>query len=112
MGAVRITPPSYQPITLAQARAQCRIDADNATEDTLFTSVWIPAVVDTCEQILCRSIMKQTWRLTLDDFADEIALPWPNVLAVSAVEYRHRGRLADPGHRLLRGGTPIPRLVG
>lgn len=88
MTAVRTVAPSYLPITLAQARAQCRIDSDNTSEDTLFTGVYIPAVVDACEQILCRSIMLQTWRLTLDDFNDEISLPWPNVLAVSAVEYR------------------------
>lgn len=88
MALVRITPPSYQPITLAQARAQCRVDDDNTAEDSLFSGVWIPAVVDAAEQILGRSIMKQTWRLTLDGFSDEIALPWPSILAVSAVEYR------------------------
>lgn len=88
MTAVRITAPSFLPITLAQARAQCRIDADNTAEDTMLTSVWIPAAVSACEQLLCRSIMKQTWRLTLDGFKDEIKLPWPNVLAVSAVEYK------------------------
>lgn len=88
MTAVRTVAPAFQPITLAQARAQCRVDTDNTSEDVLFTGVWIPAVVDACEQILCRSIMKQTWRLTLDAFADEISLPWPNILAVSSVEYR------------------------
>lgn len=88
MNAVRTVAPTSLPITLAQARAQCRVDSDNTAEDTMFTGVWIPAVVDACEQLLCRSIMLQTWRLTLDCFEDEIILPWPNVLAVSAVTYR------------------------
>lgn len=88
MNAVRTAAPDYLPITLAQARAQCKVDSDNTSEDTLFTGVWIPAAVEACEQLLRRSIMLQTWRLTLDEFEDEISLPWPKVLAVSAVEYR------------------------
>lgn len=88
MTAVRTVAPTFLPITLAQARAQCRIDSDNTSEDSLFTGVYIPAVTDACEQILCRSIMLQTWQITLDDFEDEIRLPWPNVLAVSSVQYR------------------------
>lgn len=88
MTAVRTVAPTSLPITLAQARSQCRVDSDNTAEDTMFSTVWIPAVTDACEQLLCRSIMLQTWRLTLDCFEDEIILPWPNVLAVSAVTYR------------------------
>jgi len=88
MALVRITPPSYQPITLAQARAQCRIDSDNTAEDTMITGVWGPAVVDACQQILKRSIMLQTLRITLDAFADEIALPMPRLLLVTSVEYK------------------------
>lgn len=88
MTAVRTVAPTNQPITLAQARAQCRVDSDNTTEDTMFTGVWIPAVVAACEQLLCRSLMLQTWRLTLDCFEDEIKLPWPNLLGVTSVEYK------------------------
>lgn len=88
MALVRITPPSYQPITLAQARAQCRIDSDNTAEDTMFSGVWIPAVTEACEQLLKRSIMAQTWVLTLDGFADEITLPNPRLLSVTSVEYK------------------------
>ena len=88
MALVRITPPSYQPITLAQARAQCRIDSDNTAEDTMFSGVWIPAVTEACEQILKRSIMAQTWALTLDGFADEIKRPNPRRLSVTAGEYK------------------------
>lgn len=88
MNAVRTVAPTFLPITLAQARAQCRIDTDDTSEDTMLTGVWIPAVVAACEQLLCRSLMLQTWRVTMDDFEDEVRLPWPNLLGVTSVEYK------------------------
>lgn len=84
----RTVEPLYQPVTLAQARLQCRIDADNTSEDALLTGVIIPGAVDVCEQLTRRSLMLQTWRLTLDAFANEMPLSWPNVLSVTSVAYR------------------------
>lgn len=86
MTAVRTVEPAYQPVTLTQAKLHCKVDTTD--DDTLFTGVYIPGVVEACQQILQRSIMLQTWRVTLDEFSDLIELPWPTVLSVTSVEYR------------------------
>lgn len=78
--------PSFLPVTLAEAKLQLRVD--DTDEDSLITGVLIPAAVHACEQIIGRSIMSQAWKLTLDDFEDEIRLPWPEILSVTGVQYR------------------------
>lgn len=85
----QLTAPTYEPITLAQARMAARVDSDDTTEDALFTGIIIPGVRQDCEQLLGRSIMSQTWRRTLDAFdREEIKLAWPNLLSVESVQYR------------------------
>lgn len=84
----QLTAPTYEPVTLAQARMAARVDSDDTSEDALFTGVIIPGVRQDCEQLLGRSLMKQTWRRTLDCFDDEMALAWPNLLSVEFVRYR------------------------
>lgn len=85
----QLTAPEFEPITLAQARMAARADSDDTSEDTLFTGIIIPGVRQDCEQILQRSLMKQTWRRTLDEFpASCIELAWPNLLTVESVQYR------------------------
>lgn len=85
MTAVRTVEPAYQPVTLTQAKLHCKVDTTD--DDNLF-SIIIPAVTEACQQMLQRSIMLQTWRVTLDEFSDLIELPWPTVLSVTSVEYK------------------------
>lgn len=84
----RITEPQFLPVTLDQARLQCHIDDDNTTEDALLTEVIIPGAVELCQQLLQRSLMSQTWRMTRDTFDDLMTLPWGTVLSVTGIEYR------------------------
>lgn len=79
------TPPAYLPLTLAEAKLHLRVDGTD--EDALILA-FIGAAVDTCQQITGRSLMAQAWKLTIDDFADEINLPWPQVQAVQSVQYK------------------------
>lgn len=89
MNARLITPPAFEPVTLAEARAQCRIDTANTLSDALLEDVLIPGAREDCEQRLRRAIVSQGWRLTLDRFPlGAIALPWPRLLAVTAIRYR------------------------
>lgn len=83
-----ITPPSFEPVTLAQAKMAARVDATD--EDTLFTGIIIPGCRQDCEQLLGRALMLQTLRATLDGFpaCREIRLPRPPLIAVSSVQYR------------------------
>lgn len=85
MIVTQTTPPAYLPLTLTDAKLHLRVDG--TAEDALIPSL-IGAAVDTCQQITGRSLMAQAWKLTIDEFADEISLPWPQVQAVQSVQYK------------------------
>jgi uncharacterized phiE125 gp8 family phage protein len=84
MGLSLITPPASMPVTLEEAKAQCRVEDDS--EDSLMTGL-IGAATDYVEQYTGRALVSQTWRLTLDAFADSILLPKGPVQSVSAITY-------------------------
>jgi len=84
MGLTLVSPPATFPVTLAEAKAQCRVD-DNS-EDSLINGL-IAAATDYVEQYTGRALVSQTWRLTLDEFADSIIIPKGPVLSVSSVQY-------------------------
>lgn len=106
MGLVRTVGPSVEPIDAAAVSAHVRIDTDDPVMNTLIAASrgWV-------EARLQRALTTQTWVLTLDAFPlacraeyqseyrwrthdghryirlGEIRLPWPNLLAVSSVQY-------------------------
>lgn len=61
------TPPAGEPVTLDEAKAQCRVEI--ADDDALISSL-IVAARRACENEVRRSFVTQTWDLTLDRF------PW------------------------------------
>lgn len=65
MPSLLITPPAATPVTLADAKLHLRVDGTD--EDALITRLIAGAVAE-CEHILGRSLMTQTWELTLDAF--------------------------------------------
>lgn len=80
-----ITAPTTEPITLAEAKLQLRVD--NNDEDALIQG-FITAAREHAEQVTRRSIMPQTWEVILDAFPDsDIELLYPNVLTVESVKY-------------------------
>jgi uncharacterized phiE125 gp8 family phage protein len=88
MGYRQITPPSAQPVTLAEAKAQVRVD--HSDEDALITRLTAAATsyLDGRTGILGRCLVTQTWELTLDAFPDgEIELPLGPVANVVSVTY-------------------------
>jgi uncharacterized phiE125 gp8 family phage protein len=84
MGLKRTVDPTATPVSLAEAKAHCRILHDD--EDALVTAL-IGAAVSMVEDYCGRSLMEQTWRLTLDGFADRIVLPRGPVTSLSAFTY-------------------------
>lgn len=84
MGLKRTVEPTAMPVTLAEAKAQCRVLHDD--EDDLIEGL-IAAATSMVEDYLGRSLSAQTWRLTLDGFADRIILPRGPVTAISAFTY-------------------------
>ena len=72
-----ITPPVAMPVTLAEAKEQCRIvdaESDARIEQMIGAAV---AELDGYSGILGRCIMPQTWRVTAS--AGEVVLPFPDV---------------------------------
>ena len=65
MGLVRTVAPAAEPVSLAEAKAQCRIDSTD--ENDLLTAL-IAAARTHLEEILWRACVTQTWRLTLLGF--------------------------------------------
>lgn len=80
MGLKRTVEPVATPVSLAEAKAQCRVLHDD--EDDLITDL-IAAAVSMVEDYCGRSLMQQTWQLTLDEFEDRILLPRGPVQSVS-----------------------------
>jgi len=86
-----ITPPTAEPVTVADARLACRIDftgddlLDAAIDAELMRD--ISAMREVCEHMTLRSIMPQTWEITLDAFPAEIELFFPSVIAIDSIKY-------------------------
>jgi len=84
MGLTQSTPPTTEPVTLAEAKLHLRVD--HADEDTLISSL-IAAARAWAETLLARQLVTATWQLTLPEFADAIMLPRPPFLAISSIAY-------------------------
>ena len=82
-----ITDATVEPVTLAQAKVQCRVDDDIITDDTLISTL-ITAARQQCEQELGRALITQTWERVIDAFPSaEIELGKPTVLSIASVIY-------------------------
>jgi uncharacterized phiE125 gp8 family phage protein len=72
MGLRRVTGPEASPVTLEQAKLQCKVDSDD--EDELI-QIHLDAAIgelDGAEGQLNRALMTQTWILGLDGFPGQI----------------------------------------
>lgn len=86
MGLKLINAPSEEPISLDQAKLQCRVDGN--ADDALLTGIIIPAARRAAEIRTGRALVTQTWELALDVFpASEIELLMPPVQSVSSIKY-------------------------
>lgn len=82
-----ITAATFLPVTLAEAKAQCRVETSFTTDDTLL-QLLIGVATDRCEQQLGRSIMRQTRELVIDaPFDGDMRLHWLPVLALESIKY-------------------------
>lgn len=84
-----LTPPAREPVTLAEARVQCRVHADDTSEDARLAG-YIAAARGMAEQETGRRLITQTWQLVLDAFPagdSPIQLVQTPALAVTALAY-------------------------
>lgn len=84
-----ITAPSVEPVTLAEAKLQCRVDADLTADDARI-GVLISAVREQAEHEIGGALVTQTWERTLDAFpvsGGAIELGMPPVQSLVSVKY-------------------------
>lgn len=81
-----ITPPTAEPITLAQAKAHLRVEVSD--DDTLIGAL-ITAAREAAESSTQRALMLQTWELSLPCFppSDAIRLPKAPLSSLTSISY-------------------------
>lgn len=82
-----ITDATVEPVTLEQAKVQCRVDEDITADDDLIETL-ITAARQQAEQELNRALITQTWERVIDAFPEaEIELGKHPVIAITSVTY-------------------------
>lgn len=85
MSLTRTTAPSVEPVSLALAKLNCRVDTTD--KDALF-AVYIQSAREFVEGLTGKALITQTWRQQLDAFpAEGIKLLKPPVQAITSVTY-------------------------
>ena len=79
-----ITGPTTYPVTLAEAKAHLRVDS--SAEDTLIQAM-IASATELAEQIMGRSIMPQTWEITLDEFPEAFEITRVPSASITSLKY-------------------------
>lgn len=84
MSLTLVTPAASYPVSLAEAKAHCRVETTDG--DGLLNGL-IAAATDHVEMYTGRALIAQTWKLSLDAFADSMVLPKGPVQSVTFVKY-------------------------
>lgn len=81
-----VTPPTVEPISLADVKTHLRIAADDTSQDDVLNQI-IPDARAYAEQYTQRALATQTIEVTQDAFADVIELPYPPIQSIEFVKY-------------------------
>lgn len=114
MGLILTSAASAEPITLAEAKAQCRVDTSD--DDSLF-GIYIAAARGKAEQLTGRRLITQTWAQTLDAFPaadDPILLEVSPVASISSLTYVDTAgatQTLSSGAYVLDKGRAVARLT-
>lgn len=86
LNLVVVTPPTEEPVTVAQVKAQTRVEH---TADDALIAVYLAAARELCEEMARRAFVTQTLRLTLDDWPCSriVQLPRPPLISVTSIVY-------------------------
>ncbi len=86
MPYIQTNAPASEPVTLAQLKLHCKVDADITTDDDLITALGV-AARELLEHRTGRQLVSATWALYLDEFPEYFELlPCP-VTAVTSITY-------------------------
>jgi uncharacterized phiE125 gp8 family phage protein len=86
MRTQRITNPAIEPITLAEAKAQARVDASFTADDDYLNAL-ITAARQWAEMYTGRSFNTQTWEMRLDNWRHPIRLQFAPLISVTSIQY-------------------------
>lgn len=85
-----ITPVATEPVSLEEARLQCKVDSDDTTHDTLITSL-ITTARENAQHYTGRALAPQTLEVALDAFPPfdnpSITLPLCPVTSITSIKY-------------------------
>lgn len=84
-----ITPAASEPVSLAEARLQCKVDSDDTSHDDLLEGL-ITAAREYAEHYTGRALASVTLEAALNEFPScdgEIALPMPPVTSIASIKY-------------------------
>ena len=81
-----ITAPASYPVTRAQAKEWCRVDADDSSQDNVL-DLLIGAMTNYAEHLTGRAFVERTLEYSCDYFSSRIELPFPPLLGVTEVTY-------------------------
>lgn len=79
-----VTASTELPVSIAEARAQCRID--HSDEDVQLDG-WIRAATEHCQNVTWRQFVTATLALRMCDLPSCIYVPRPPLIAVSSITY-------------------------
>ena len=87
LAPVRTVAPAADLVSLAEAKAQCRVD--DSDSDVLITALIKAATdhLDGYSGVLGRALITQTWAVDFGGFSELMRLPVGNLLAVSSITY-------------------------
>lgn len=107
-----MTPPAVEPVTLAEAKAHCRVDTST---DDAYLSALIRSAREWCEAYCDETFVHTQYRMTLDSFPVEIELPRPPmatagtctaVVVTYTLENQSTAALSTTAYRVDRDATP------
>ena len=85
MGLILTAGPANEPITLAAAKAHCRVDSND--DDALIAAL-IVAMRQRAEALTGRALITQQWQLTGEAFpSGALGLPRPPLVSVESIKY-------------------------
>lgn len=87
MSLVLITPPASEPIDVATAKEQLRVESGITADDDYITAL-IAVAREQAEQIMDRAIISQSWLRVLPEFSgDRLFLGMATATAISSIKY-------------------------
>lgn len=85
MALKRTVEPASEPVSLDEAKLHLRMDGDDEDD---FIAGLLAAAREYFEETTRRSLISQTWRLSLGEWPDEIELPKPPLQSVTSITYK------------------------